>query len=335
MKKNHRNINKTAAALVLGLLFSLLSVPASAAYGPDAEPNLTGAYLKCTAVVDKPDTADKTLAHCSYVMIKTDYVIQEGDMLEYDVKIDFDEYGGFGALDGDITGFGTSMRDAPGMSDQNGVGVHIGVDLRDYAYDGWYHRYINIGTVADEADRFTVGKKLANVQFGVHPSSPEPFDFTAIVLYANIVITNNGEVKYVIFQKTDDFIPENVRRIGSEFVTAEIQALEFTQEDLDAFEAAKQAKIAEEASREASRAEADASREASREAASVEASIKASEEEEAAAAAAEQTESAPQKEESDGGSLILILALAGGGVLVIVVVVVIAVNGGKKNKGKK
>jgi hypothetical protein len=321
------------SGLLLAFILTVLS-PVSAAFGPDAEPNPTGAYLKCVAVVDKPDTTEKTLAHCSYLMIKTDYVIQEGDMLEYDVKFDFDEYGGFGALDGDISGFGAPMRDAPGMSDQNGVGVHIGVYMREYAFDQWYHRCINIGTTEDEAEKFSVGKKLTNVQFGVHPSSAEPFDFTVTVLYANIVITNNGEVKYSIFQKVEDFIPEDVRRIGSEFVTAEITALVFTQEELDAAEAAKQAKLAEEASREASRAEAEASREASREEANREAeSIKASEEEAAAAAAASEAETEDAKTESEGGNLILIIAIAGGGALLVVIVVIIAV-GGKKKKGE-
>ena len=319
------------AVLFSSLFFMFNFTVNAAADDEEIKANPSGAYIKCTATVLKPDTTDKTLAHCSYVIKKTDYVIQEGDMLEYDVKIDFDEYGGFGALDGDVQNFGTSLRDAPGMSDQNGVGVHIGTDFREYAYDEWYHRIINIGTTEDEAERFTVGKKLINVQFGVHPSSPEPFDFTATVLYDNIVITNNGEVKYVIFRDAEDFNPEDVKKIGGEFVTPSVECLVFTDEEIQAFKDAEEAKIRELEAKEASKAEAEASREASREQASIDASIAESE-------AANRTEAISEPDDSasdDGGVNIgLILGIAGGAVVIVIVIILIAATG-KKKDGKK
>ena len=331
-----KSMKKISFILLFAMFLSvfLFDFTVNAADEEEVKANPSGAYLKCVAVVNKPDTTDKMIAHCSYVIKKTDYVIQEGDMLEYDVYIDFDEYGGFGTLDGDISNLGTSMRDAPGMSDQNGMGVHIGTDLREYAYDQWYHRVINIGTTQEEAERFTVGRTLKNVQFGVHPSSPEPFDFTATVLYDNIVITNSGEVKYVIFRDEGDFNPEEVKKIGSEFVTAMVECLVFTDAEMQAFKDAEEAKIREEESREASKAEAEASKEASREQAKIDASIEASIEEANRTEAINEPTVNSASDDGGGMNMGLIIAIAAGAVVVVIIIVLIAVTGRKKG-GKK
>jgi len=342
MKKTRSLKNKLAALLTLALLLPAAiasAIPAQAApeFGEDAEPNPSGAYLKYVAVVSKPegdpdDPGKNHLAHSSTQFKKTDYIIEEGDMLEYDVRFDFDGYGGFGAVDADISGFGPSFRDA-GVSDQNGVDVHIGADIRAHADGQWYHRVIPLGFTEDESrsGRYTIGRTLINVQFGTHPSGSDEFDFTVEILYDNIVITNNGVLKYVIFREAEDFNEAEVRRIGSQFVDARVELCEFTPEELQQMADEKEAAI--QASVQAS--EEEASRQESRAKAQEEASKKASEEKASRELAeAESREAAEAGDESgDGPALALILGIVGGLVVIVVIVVVIfAVTGSKKKK---
>jgi cobalamin biosynthesis Mg chelatase CobN len=195
-----------------------------------------------------------------------------------------------------------------------------------------------------------------------HPQNSE-LQYQAYVLYDNIVITNNGAEKYVVFrdeadwpsaEKSLDIVDPaaGVEREEKQLTlshqkdcSAKMELLVFTQEELDAFAAAEAAKVAEEASREASKAEAEASKEASREQASIDASVKQSEEEAAAAAAengdgaaaggATETPKEAKTDDEGGSNMILIICIAGGGLVLVIVIILIAVTGKKKPEGDK
>ena len=359
---------KKLAAIVLisFMLVSLLSAASvfnvSAAIGD--KPNPSGAYIKYTVDVNKPE--GETLSYNYVNFILMDYVIQEGDVVEYDVYIGLDE-AGWGAIDAQADTQWGEMRDS-GAVDSDGNGIHTGVNIADYAFGQWYHRALLIG----ENDGL-VGFTMEYFQICSHPNNGE-LGYQAYVLYDNIVITNNGQEKYVVFkdeshwpraEKALDIVsppprpdpPEGEERppltpeerverqltlSHQKDCAAKMELLVFTQEDMDAFAAAEAAKIAELASIEASKAEADASREASREQASIDASIKQSEEEAAAAAAeaggddaaAEGDNAAkdPDKDDEGSSNMILIICIAGGGLVLVIVIVLIAVTG-KKKKG--
>jgi len=249
-------------------------------------------------------------------------------MLEYDVFSYVDE-AGWGAIDGDIVGAGV-LRGVP-TTDTEGNGIHTGVDLSASCYDQWWHRVVILGVTEEDADLYTVGRKFSNVQIAMHPGSGED-GIEGVVLYDNIVITNNGEVKLVIFRDESDFDPDSVRFSHCQGTDkGKLECLVFTDAEMQAFKDAEEAKIREEESREASKAEAEASREASREQASIDASIAASISEEEAANATE----APTESKNEGGlNLGLIIGIAAGVVVIIVVIVVIAVTG-KKKGGKE
>ena len=349
-------------AMMIVSLFSAASVfSVSAAIGDKANPS--GAYIKYSVDVDKPE--GETLSY-NYVNFKLmDYVIQEGDVVEYDVYIGLDE-AGWGAIDAKADTQWGEMRDS-GAVDSDGSGIHTGVNIAEYAFDQWYHRALLIG----ENDGL-VGFTMEYFQICSHPNNGE-LQYSTYVLYDNIVITNNGQEKFVVFRDEADW-PSAEKALdivsppprpdppeGEELppltdeeraarqltfshqkdCSAKMELLVFTQEDMDAFAAAAAAKAAEEASREASKAEADASREASREQASIDASIKQSEEDAAAAAAEAGDDGAAEgdaadketaKDDEEGSNMILIICIAGGGLVLVIVIILIAVTGKKKKE---
>ncbi|MCL2814561.1 MAG: hypothetical protein FWD23_08175 [Oscillospiraceae bacterium] len=316
-------------AIMIASLLSAASISQVSAASGD-KPNPAGDYLKFTVDIKKSDPG---LAY-NFVTFKTiNYMMEEGDKVEYDVWISMEE-NGWGFVDSqgidDVTG--NNFRDSGG-ADDNGVGIHPGQDISEYAFGQWYHRVIEI------PDAFW-GKEMPVFQVSTHATSDE-LEYTGYALYDNIVITDaKGAIKLVIFRDAADW--DGKTSLGPvKDSSSTLECLTFTDEDMAGFAAAEVAKAAEEASKEASKAEADASREASREAASIEASVKQSEEEAAAAAAAAEeegngaaAENAPKSDEEEGSNLILIICIAGGGVLLIVVIILIAV-GGKKKKAPK
>ena len=322
--------------ILFAVIFSVIAfnIMANAADDDEVTANPSGAYLKYTVDVNKKDSQDNpNLAHNFMAIRKLDYVIQEGDMLEYDIYITVDEKG-WGAIDGVLSGYGESIRDL-GLSDTNGVGVHTGNDLSGYAFEQWYHRIIPFGLTEDESDKPTVGRTLKQIQLAMHPESSEN-DYQGIALYDNIVITNNGEVKFVIFKDESDFVPEEVKKVGTPLGSkGTIEMFVFTPEEEQAFKDAEEAKRIEEESREAARLEAEASKEASREQASIDASVAESEaanntspiDENNTAGAAENNNI-----EADGGSTmnISLVIIAAVGIPVLIVIVIFIVVSRKK-----
>ena len=63
-----------------------------------------------------------------------------------------------------------------------------------YAYNKWYHRILEVG----DNDN-CVGQTIKDFQIAAHPQN-DNLEEHGVVLYDNIVIKNNGEVKLVIFQ---------------------------------------------------------------------------------------------------------------------------------------
>lgn len=310
------------AMMIVSLLSAASALGVSAASGD--KPNPSGDYLKFTVNIKKSEAG---LAY-NFVTFKTiNYMMEEGDKVEYDVWISMEE-NGWGFIDSqgikDVNG--DNFRDSGG-ADDNGVGIHPGQDMSEYAFGQWYHRVIEI------PDAFW-GKEMPVFQVSTHATSDE-LEYSGYSMYDNIFITNNGAIKLIIFRDASDW--DGKTSLGPvKDSSSVLECLTFTDEDMAAFAAAEEAKAAEQASKEASKAEAEASKEASREAASIEASIKQSEEDAAAAAAegesAAAEESASKDDEKESSNLILIICIAGGGVLLVVVIILIAVGGKKKEK---
>ena len=330
--KNIKSIRKiTAVILSAMIIMSILSLAAvfNVSAAVDSKPNPAGGYLKFTVDVHRPE--GETLSFNFLDIKKIEYTVADGDMLEYDVWISV-ETNGFGAVDANgVTNVGpNNLRDVGGLEDQNGVGMHTGRDMSEYAYDQWYHRVIDL-SVED-----LIGQTIDWFQIACHPQDDEP-EYQCIVLYDNIVITNGGAEKLVIFRDTSDW-DGTIRQSHRKDSTAVLEALTFTDEEIAAFKAAEEAKAAEQASREASREAEAASREASREQASIEASIQQAEEDAAAAAEAEgggDDGNEASKDDGEGSNMTLIIGIIGGAILlVIIIIILVAVTGKKKEAGE-
>jgi len=323
-----KSAKKTALIFVLAAVLSLAVSLVSAAEARSETPEPSGAYLKFTVDVNKPE--DVSLAYNFIAFKRINYVLQEGDRLEYDVWFNTEEPG-WGHVDGTIVGRGNLRDTHTGqvpieIADDSGS-PHPQSDLSGYAYDKWHRRALVFG---DEL----AGAEFREIQVSMHPDVPE-LEYQGIAYYDNIVITNGGEVKLVIFQDESDVDPAAFTQRERKDSTAKLEVLNFTAEDMAGFEAAEQARAAAEEERRRQREEAEASREraraeeeASRERASIDASIKQSEEDAAAA------EEAGGGEDKNGGpSLIPIAAAAAAAIIVIIIIAVIAA-GKKKNKTK-
>lgn len=255
------------AAALLFILILILSLPlyAKAAGQPEAKPS--GDYLCYTVDIKKP--AGDTLSYAFTRLKRLDYIIQPGDTLEYDVCIITDSTG-LGAVDGEIKGLGRSIRDN-GFVDQNGQGIHPGMDLRSYALGKWWHRSINIAldeASAPDASNVTVGKVLTELQLAIHPDSADYSELEAVVYYDNIVITNSGNEKLVIFRDAADFDPSHVATSNKKNITdaqVAVKALSAEEEaelerarqsELDAASRAEQEKLAKKLEGKAAREQA-------------------------------------------------------------------------------
>ena len=326
-----KTVKKISFVILFAMIFSVAMLTLSVTAADDeAKANPVGAYVKLTVNVSKKDSQDNpNLAYNFYTLKKLDYVIQEGDMLEYDVYTSIEERG-WGAIDGEVTTLGT-LRDA-GLSDIDGNGVHTGTDLSSYCYEQWYHRIIPFGITEDESDNFTVGRTLKKIMIAMHPEGDEN-DYQGFALYDNIVITNNGEVKLVIFKDAADYVEADVRfshSMGTD--KGLVECLTFTAQEEQAFKDAEEAKIKEIASREEAKSIAEAEKEASREQASKDAAIAESEAAANSTAAIDEPTTAANSSDDGGNRTMIIIMSAVGGLLVIVVIIVIITSISKKKK---
>jgi len=328
---------KISLIILLAMILSALSFNfAVNAENDEVKANPSGAYLRYT--VNITQKTDNSLAFSFTVLKKLDYIIQEGDMLEYDVMSLIDE-GGWGAVDGDIASVGV-LRDS-GLKDTEGNGVHTGFDLSEFCYDQWWHRVIILGVTEEEnGDKYTAGRKFNNIQIAMHPQMSEE-QYQGVVLYDNIVITNNGEVKLVIFKDEGDFDPATVKFSHSQNADKGlIECLVFTPEEEQAMKDKEEAKIKEQESREASKIEAEISKQASIEQSSIDASMAASISEEEAknntdaiTAAENENENGSESPETESASYLLVIIIAAVAVPVVVVIAVVVVVVSKKKNG--
>jgi len=142
------------------------------------------------------------------------YIVVAGDVLEYDVRISHN-ISGLGGVDGYIGG--NTIRDNPLNIDQNENNAHPGGSLVSDAFSNWFRRKINI------SNEKTIGKRLTEIQLTTHPGVIQEFSgITVTVWYDNIKITNNGEVKLVIFESADDIDLSKVRSYINRFATAKV-----------------------------------------------------------------------------------------------------------------
>ncbi|MBR5519811.1 MAG: beta-galactosidase, partial [Clostridia bacterium] len=151
----------------------------------------SGKVLRLDITFDKPES--EALAFCFVTFAQPMLVIENGDTLEYDVRLSTD-MAGLGAIDGSFVG-GKTVRDSFGITDTLGVRAHPNADLSDYAYPNWFHRVIELGNSA------SAGARLLELQLAAHPEAADgafsQCDVT--VWYDNIVIKRNGEVIAELF----------------------------------------------------------------------------------------------------------------------------------------
>ena len=314
---------KIAIIILIALLISALSFTAM------AEP--AGAYLKFSVDVNKPD--GESLAYNYHIIAQNlGYVLADGDMLEYDVWLSIEETG-WGHIDGDIDG--ANLRDR-GFSDQDGTGFHTGQDISFSAYNKWWRRSVQLGFSEDNAidagvDAGTEGKSLNSIQLSMHPSVSEN-NYSGFVYYDNIVITNNGEVKLVIFKDEGDLDPDSFRLSHQKDSESTVEVLVFTAEEEQAFKDAEEARIREAEEREAARIAAAEEREREREERELQEQQSREEAERLAAEEAENNNepdnaNTPAPAES-GGSINVTLAagIAMAGVIIAVILIIVVIK---------
>ena len=114
----------------------------------------------------------------------TDYVIQSGDYLEYDIYWNSNlAYIGLDLICTD----GATLRDSS-STDQNNLTTHPATDLTNYAYLKWYHRKIPMAIFwSGTANVSSVGKTISRYIIGAESESLG----TAMTAYLkNICITD-------------------------------------------------------------------------------------------------------------------------------------------------
>lgn len=122
----------------------------------------------------------------------TDYTLQSGDYLEYDIY--WTSSSDFCAFDFVCTDNST-LRDWAGVVDQNGLGVHPAIDISAYANGAWYSRVIAIpaGMIGKTVNRYLIATDGA------------PNSSTKSSYLKNIRITNgSGTVRKFIADKNED-----------------------------------------------------------------------------------------------------------------------------------
>lgn len=151
-------------------------------------PSASGDKIKFTV------TNNATKDHYYYNRFsKRGYVFQDGDYLEYDVKIDTDK-GGIGTLEIVATD-GTKARDYQPWLDQNGHGGAPWSSINLRAYNTWYHRKLPI-------PKELVGKQAAFFEVTGNNNTD---NLTYTAYYDNVMITDGIDVnKQTIFSQLSD-----------------------------------------------------------------------------------------------------------------------------------
>ena len=170
---------------------------------PEAKPE--GEVLVLHAQLD--GSTEDAEAYVRARIATMEYRIQEGDILEYDVKISVPQ-NGFGFVDGVVSDVGV-LRNVLYCVDQYGISANpVGQSLAYQAGDQWTHRILGLDVLysSHNPGQNTTGRILRDLCLIAQPHKVQgAFDHSDVrVYYDNIVITNNGEVKLVIFQSGTD-----------------------------------------------------------------------------------------------------------------------------------
>lgn len=118
---------------------------------------------------------------------QTQYVIQAGDTLEFDVYLDSANPQFKAGLDA-ILSISGIVRSS-GWVDQNGLGIHPNVDLTAYARGKWYHRVFNMSSKA--------GQTLSTFKIAHEGDAAGTYR----IWLDDVKVTNNGVVRKVIYEK--------------------------------------------------------------------------------------------------------------------------------------
>lgn len=175
----------------------------------EQKPKPRGDVLTLKVTLDSQTNMQMAMVRCKIADLG--YEIQEGDVLEYDVKIS-QPCNGFGFLDGTIDGAGR-LSNMVYCTDQYGILASPEDSLAVQAGGQWMHRIIGIDIpyCSYDATKNTTGKILKDLSLIAQPTKING-NFTyhdVIVFYDNIVISNNGKVKLAIFENHEDVV-ENI-----------------------------------------------------------------------------------------------------------------------------
>ncbi len=169
------------------------------AFGGNAEPAAPeGDILRMDIQFNKP--AEEDLAYLLLPIASINLIVEDGDTLEYDVKLG-DDMQGIGSIDGNFSD-GKTIRDHFQIVDSLGLSAHPNTDLSNYCYPDWYHRVIKLGNAASD------GNILSEINLAVHPhqSNGAFTDKRVTVYYDNIVIKRDGKILIEIFRDEGDIV---------------------------------------------------------------------------------------------------------------------------------
>lgn len=173
----------------------------------------SGAVLQLALTINKEASTNITYYFLNIMNI--DYVVQPGDVIEYDVILK-DSLHGIGHVDAALDNDGW-LRDCA-VIDTDGSNCHPMGDLRTLAYGQVYHRTMRIG------DKLS-GRTIETIMLAAHPeaSAYEQYENgTYVVWYDNIRITNNGEVKVHIFADAADYENLTISVRNTKDITGEL-----------------------------------------------------------------------------------------------------------------
>ena len=189
-------------------------------YMPDEyqkEAEQTGGVLQLELNINRDPSTAITFFFLNILDIN--YVVQPGDVLEYDVMLG-SEMHGMGHVDACL-GKDLWLRDFA-VIDTDGKNCHPQGDLRTEAYGQVYHRTMRIG------DKLS-GRTIETIMLAAHPDS-NAYEFyengTYLVWYDNIRITNNGEVKVLIFADAADYAKLNISLRNSRDITGQLSLVD-------------------------------------------------------------------------------------------------------------
>lgn len=142
--------------------------------------------------VDVPDPGGEALrlkgtatangnAYLYVTISREQYLLVSGDILSYDIFISPSSPAFLSGMD--ITFVDTTALRNAGLSDQNGVSAHPGTDLSSWAEGKWYHREIDLSTLA--------GKTTDYVDIALEDDVSGAYH----TYVANVIIENGGLLK--------------------------------------------------------------------------------------------------------------------------------------------